>query len=261
MDIKIPKTTIRYTAETMAELTSLGLWDDSDLIREKMKTLQFTEKWEEVPVKTIGMWMSGGADSSMCAYLLNKKIRDENLDVKFQPMSVRRGRGWNPVYAGTVIDFIENALNIKMNDHIIYYPDINDYYQREIKEFRDRDVENFNNGTFQIMYSGISCNPPKSEVSQSTEEERDEDNDRPVETRSGFAHYINPFFDMNKRDIAKLYDEHDLTHTMFPLTRSCEGSDYESGNYTWHCGKCWWCEERMWAFGFLDKPTQQFIYD
>ena len=60
---------------------------------------------------------------------------------------------------------------------------------------------------------------------------------------------------------AKLYDENDLTHTMFPLTRSCEGSDYEAGNYTWHCGKCWWCEERMWAFGFLDNPPQQFIYD
>ena len=29
-----------------------------------------------------------------------------------------------------------------MNDHIIYYPDINDEYQREIKEFRDRDTDN-----------------------------------------------------------------------------------------------------------------------
>ena len=151
MDIKIPKTKRRYTAETMAELTSLGMWDDTDTMREKFKSVKFTERWEEVPVKTIGMWMSGGADSSMCAYLINKKIRDENLDVKFQPMSVRRGRGWNPVYAGTVIDFIENSLNIKMNDHIIYYPDINDEYQRELKEFRDRDVENFNAGLFDVI--------------------------------------------------------------------------------------------------------------
>ena len=45
MDIKIPKTTRRYTAETMAELTSLGMWDDSDLIRDKCKTIKFTEKW------------------------------------------------------------------------------------------------------------------------------------------------------------------------------------------------------------------------
>ena len=66
MDIKIPKTKRRYTAETMAELTSLGMWDDTDTMREKFKSVKFTEKWEEVPVKTIGMWMSGGADSSMC---------------------------------------------------------------------------------------------------------------------------------------------------------------------------------------------------
>ena len=62
-------------------------------------------------------------------------------------------------------------------------------------------------------------------------------------------------------DLQKLYDKYNLTYTLFPITRSCEGSDYETGNYTFHCGKCWWCEERMWAFGFLDQPAKEFIYD
>ena len=151
-----------------------------------------------------------------------------------------------------------------MNDHIIYYPDINDEYQREIKEFRDRDTDNFNSVLIDILYSCITCNPPDNDktISKNKERTRDESAERPLETWSGFAHYINPFFKINKKDIKKLYDENGLTHTLFPITRSCEGSDYQTGNYTYHCGKCWWCEERLWAFGFLDNYNKhQYIYE
>ena len=36
------------------------------------------------PVENIGMWMSGGADSSLCAYMICKKIKEENLNINFQ---------------------------------------------------------------------------------------------------------------------------------------------------------------------------------
>ena len=265
MNIKIPKTVKKYKPEVMKKLEELGFFDDTDTMRDKFHLIEKNVKQDffEKPVETVGMWMSGGADSSICAYMICKKIKEENLNIKFQPLSVRRGRGWNPIYAGQVIDFIENELNFEMSEHIVYYPDIKDEYQREIKEFRDRDVDNFNSGLIDILYSGITCNPPESDktISKNKERTRDESSERPLETWSGFAHYINPFFQINKKDIKKLYDKYDLTYTLFPLTRSCEGSDYETGNYTFHCGKCWWCEERMWAFGFLDKPEQKFIYD
>ena len=68
-----------------------------------------------------------------------------------------------------------------MNDHIIYYPDINDEYQRETKEFRDRDMENFNTGKVDILYSGITCNPPDNDktISNNKERTRDESSERP----------------------------------------------------------------------------------
>jgi len=263
MDISIPKITTRYTDKIMQDLRDIGCFKDSISIREVMEGRIFEEEFQEIPVKTIGMWMSGGADSSLCAWLINKKIRDENLDVKFQPMSVRRGRPSNPLYAGNVIDFIEDDLNITMNDHIVYYPDITDEHQREIKEFRDRDVDNFDTGLVQIIYSGITSNPPANDptISISTERSRDDGADKPIEIITGFCHYINPFIQLNKKDLKKIYDEFELTYSLFPLTRSCEGGPEDSGNLTYHCGKCWWCEERMWAFGFLDNPPQQFIYD
>ena len=265
IDIKIPKTFKRYTPKLIKKLTDIGYFDDVDEIKNKSHMIgnDVAEEFITKKTRVIGQWMSGGADSSILAYMLCKKIKDENLNIKFQPLSVRRGRGWNPIYAGHVIDFIEEELDFKMNDHIIYYPDINDEYQRETKEFRDRDMENFNTGKVDILYSGITCNPPDNDktISKNKERTRDESSERPLESWSGFAYYINPFFKINKKDIKKLYDRFNLTYSLFPLTRSCEGSDYETGNYTFHCGKCWWCEERMWAFGFLDHPPQEFLYD
>ena len=183
MDIKIPKEVTRFTPEVMKILKEKGFFDDSDTMREKFDEIQANERLDlyKRPLKAIGMWLSGGADSAMLAYLLCKKIKEEKLDIKFHPFSVRRGRGWNPIYAGHVIDFLEKELNFKMEDHVIYYPDINDKYQREIKEFRDRDIDNFNSGLVDILYSGITANPPDNDktISKNKERTRDESAEKP----------------------------------------------------------------------------------
>lgn len=204
-------------------------------------------------VETIGMWMSGGADSSMLAWCLAKFIKDNNLDIKIQPLSVRRGRPNNPIYAGNVIDFIEEDLNFKFNDHIVYYPPKNDPHQMEIQEFMDRDEENFNTNLIQIMYSGITCNPPENDtsISKNKERKRDESSVKPYFLEFHSGAFINPWSNINKKYLAKIYDYFNLTDKLFPLTYSCEGAAEDTNTHTQHCGKCWWCEERMWAFGRL----------
>lgn len=266
VDLTIPTKYSKFTDDTIQELAELGFFDDVDQYYTPEDTT-WNNKWSELFIKydrddrceermveTLGMWCSGGADSTILLYLLAKKIKDENLNIKIQPLSVRRGRPWNPIYAGNVIDFIVDELNFKnMNHHVIYYPDINDVYQREEKEFRERDMKNFNSNFIDIMYSGITSNPPKDDktISKNKERSRDESSERLIINKSRMAYYINPFFKINKKHIAELYNKFNLTDTLFPLTRSCEGFDIDSGNYTYHCGKCWWCEERLWAFGRL----------
>ena len=49
--------------------------------------------------------------------------------------------------------------------------------------------------------------------------------------------------------LAELYNQYNITNTLFPLTYSCEGSAELTNTHTQHCEKCWWCEERYWAFG------------
>ena len=246
MQIEIPEKIRRLKQKYIDELYSKYEGDD---IYRNMQNYN-NDCYENINVETIGIWMSGGADSSMLAYLLAKQIRDFDLNIKIQPLSVRRGRPNNPIYAGNVIDFIEEDLQIKMNDHIIYYPDINDKHQREIKEFWDRDDENFREGLFQILYSGITCNPPKDDdtIPLNKERSRDEDADRPIVSKNGIRYYINPFFNINKKGLAKLYKEYGVLDTLFPKTFSCEGSVEETKTHTQHCKRCWWCQERYWAF-------------
>ena len=252
LDDKKVNVEIPLTAEKLEPEIIDYLYDNysSDEIYHKLRDYKQEDHYEK-PVKTVGIWMSGGADSSLLAYVLAKKIKEEKLDIKIQPLSVRRGRGWNPIYAGQVIDFIESDLNIKMKEHIIYYPPMDNEHYREIEVFREKDDINFKNGLFEILYSGITCNPPSSDksISRNKERTRDEESERPLKTYNGIRYYINPFFDINKRHLKMIYDQLKLTDTLFPITRSCEGSDYETGNYTYHCEKCWWCEERYWAFG------------
>lgn len=253
--IFIPDKIKKYNDETIKKMYDSGMFDDVDNIHNfKDIWYQDPENYVEKHVKNIGIWVSGGADSSILLYLLSKKIKDENLDVMIHPFSVRRGRPVNPIYAENVIDFIVEKLNFEnMNEIKIYYPDKNDEYQREIKEFRERDVENFNSNKIEIMYSGITSNPPENDstISKNKERSRDESSERLIEDKSSLAYYINPFFKINKKNIAEIYEKFDLLNDLFPITRSCEGDKKDTRNYTTHCGKCWWCEERLWAFGRL----------
>lgn len=57
-----------------------------------------------------------------------------------------------------------------------------------------------------------------------------------------------PLANHDKRSVARLYREFDILDTLYPVTRSCENDDHPGS----HCGKCWWCNERRWGFGYLE---------
>ena len=203
VNVEIPSTVPKLKPEIIDYLFENYTTDE---IYHKLRDYKREDHYEKT-VKSVGIWMSGGADSSLLTYVLAKKIKEEKLDIKIQPLSVRRGRGWNPIYAGQVIDFIENDLNIKMKDHIIYYPPMEDEHYREIEVFREKDNINFKDGLFEILYSGITCNPPSKDksISRNKERTRDEESDRPLVTYNGIRYYMNPFFCINKKHLKLIY--------------------------------------------------------
>lgn len=58
----------------------------------------------------------------------------------------------------------------------------------------------------------------------------------------------NPLINHTKQSIATLYKALNIEKELFPFTRSCEDDNHTHG----HCGTCWWCKEREWAFGYLE---------
>lgn len=214
-------------------------------------------------VKTIGIWMSGGADSTMLCYLLAKKIKDENLDIKIKPFTVQKNHG--------VFEFLKVAEKIKelldchnvFEEQVVYEAPKSGWVHSDYQAvYHSKNRENIKNNLFQVLYSGITTNPPKEIQEQfkdgilpDCEEIRAEGKEKEkvryftvTEDSIEYEFFeIKPLFDMNKKAVAQLYKDHELLDTLFPLTRSCESLVMTSG----HCGECWWCEERQWAFGKL----------
>jgi hypothetical protein len=72
---------------------------------------------------------------------------------------------------------------------------------------------------------------------------------KPIDSLSLDTRAYIPLFNHNKKDIAKLYRFFDLEKSLLPVTRSCENDNHIES----HCGNCWWCHERIWAFGSLGE--------
>ena len=213
------------------------------------------------PVNTIGLWLSGGADSSLLCYMLVKKIKEQNLNVKIQPITIQKRPGvFESIPVRMCIEQLLDAGDI-FKPHIVYTVDQwvdNDYH----KTFAKINTDNIKKGLYQLIISGITKNPPieeqlkfKSGIQDSVEEIRGENINKSIIYYKIFddnGHLyeeleLYPFVNLNKKDIADLYKEYSLLDTLFPLTKSCENRELANG----HCGYCWWCDERQWGFGRL----------
>jgi hypothetical protein len=121
-----------------------------------------------IPVKTIGIWMSGGADSALLCYLLAKKIKEEQLNITIRLITIDYKRPF-VFKAGPVREKIEEILDAKQlfEQHLVYNPPEDTIWTPEelAKQFHIRNYEHFRDNKFQLLYSGITTNPPQ-EVQQ-----------------------------------------------------------------------------------------------
>ena len=63
-----------------------------------------------------------------------------------------------------IIEHIQDRLNVEFLPHETYWPAIEDEHQTNIQEFLDKDHENFSKNKIQVLFSGITKNPPRSEM-------------------------------------------------------------------------------------------------
>jgi 7-cyano-7-deazaguanine synthase in queuosine biosynthesis len=213
-------------------------------------------------IERIGVWLSGGADSAAMCYLLAKQIKENNLPVKLVTLTVDYKRPFQNIACKVRDKIIEllDCEDVFLEHHVYNPPEGITWTPEELKEqFHIRNIENFRNNRVHMLYSAITTNPPrdvqetfnegiKEDVERVRGENVEKETIRYFEKDGGEFLEIKPFFKINKKMVFELYKENNLLDTLFPLTRSCE----KLNTYIGHCGRCWWCQERQWAFGRLE---------
>jgi 7-cyano-7-deazaguanine synthase in queuosine biosynthesis len=180
--------------------------------------------------------VSGGADSAVLLYFLLKHSTDR-LHIFTLADGTKNITGAKAAM-NVVYECARLTGNYNFEHHIDYSPDyIDTYVERLPFEYLDKNE-------FNVLYAGITNVPPV--------EERNEFYGNFYEdTRYNFS-YI-PWTNYDKKKIAEIYREYELLDNLFPVTRSCEWNEFVSSKDPGmdHCGECWWCNERQWAFGRL----------
>lgn len=212
------------------------------------------------PHKKILLDVSGGADSSLLLYMLIQHLKETNqndVEVNLLTMAFDKKGRWTARYATNIIDFvIDKTETDYIKNHWVFYrktpestyiPQMEDHYI---------EVENIT-----LLMNGRTANPPLGEIvtnykgesilltETSPAPERNVNRNAKVYIHRPNLTIYRPFVNLHKKQIKDLYEKYNLLDSLFPLTRSCEGFDYETKNYTTSCGRCWWCLERKWAFG------------
>ncbi len=226
--------------------------------------------------KNIAIRLSGGPDSSIIYYALCNHFK-KNADVNLYPYTVSTSlRPHSGLKAKHVIEFVGKLtgkypakhyesfnLNHNINNTIesnsIEYTVGQDDLQREV----------LNNHIIDSNYNGLSINCPIDELSAMIDSDnfkydKDEcrkwlverDIDRTTSTHSiiqnvGSVTFYTPFAQTDKRTVYNLYKYYNLLHTLYPITWSCENHMQMYTDNPVHCGMCYFCLERIYAFGEL----------
>lgn len=214
----------------------------------KLKTIQVANTNLDIYDGSIGVSCSGGADSTILLYHLMKHAKG-TIHI-FTTGNNQRERYNVKVACEVVEKCIRLTGNTNIEHHISYcevqsfdtlFPKL-DFYLKS--------------GIIDMLYTGITANPPK-EVSDTFKlpvSEANRDGNSDLIHHNGKVY--TPWYNINKQEIAKMYDE-ELLKDLFAITRSCEYDPTSSyfdnieNPQDGHCGECWWCEERKWAFGRL----------
>ena len=228
-------------------------------------------KWVDLNIPTrgpIGVWMSGGVDSTLLTFLLAKTIKDYDLNIKILPISFKRDlKPWNLSVSTNLVDKIKNILDVNcfLNHHYCNFgntedPEHNKKTSRHAQWLKENKIVT-------IIYNGTTSypNPLPDELNSKMESRRSSTVDELL-NRSGLseneaAEYIisMPFRFVDKKTVSYFYNKFNLLESLLPYTRSCESFMKDTDFFKKSCGECYWCKERQWAFSDYDVDALQHI--
>ena len=203
----------------------------------------------------VGVSFSGGADSALLLYIIMKyavtpihiySMICDAIQPAMEPAVDRVVETCARLTGNS--NYQLHKINLKEDSITVYYDLCNG---------------NLSSGEIDIIYNAVTAFPqpnehaswPGSDEFRYMLEFRDPNIVHPlfgleIPSFTGLIdnRFYRPWMNNNKKDIAAMYRELGIESDLYPKTRSCE--NYASLDK--QCGECWWCRERIWAFGYLD---------
>lgn len=201
---------------------------------------------------TKGMMFGGGADSSLLLYILMKNCPNDNF-VLFTQAENTRSHVDGIVSSRVIKKIIDLTGCTNVTNIVEYLPD-----KKNPTTMLSSPLYYYKNKKIDVVYFGITQNPPKDIADSFLGPERNTQADerdptapsRPIINFYQDTLFCQPWVNENKKKIAEIYDYLNLMEELFPLTLSCTNSD-KNYDPLIHCDNCWWCKERKWGFGKL----------
>jgi hypothetical protein len=174
--------------------------------------------------RKIGIFCSGGFDSTLLLFLCLKIAEEESLDTRLQVFTVPRHDD-SIVHSQRIVDYMNRRFKVNLSIRAVGDPDLEHY--KQVSSGLGPALEYCD----QILL-GDTTNPPELP-------------DGPVRVRSANERFVQPFMDSTKRSTVALSVEVGFVECQ-TLTHTCTESK------TVRCGWCWQCRERRWAFDVND---------
>lgn len=181
-------------------------------------------------------WWLSGAQNTLAAItaLFDRNIVSEHIVFDFNS-----GDGNDAYIAGLAKKFLDDTIDFAITGRCGNPPkDYQGDFHQHLDSFPARNIvlpRYSNNGIF---------------IDEEGEPTRD-----PYNPSGKFAKVFSPFVVVDKRWIAQEVKGNNLDSDVFPLTVSCHGYQSQTSNFTSPCGVCWYCREKIWAYGCADGGT------
>lgn len=241
---------------------------------------EFNDKWTSIGVK-----LSGGADSAIMYYAICNYYKNRD-DVKIYPMTLdTKFKSWYSDGAKKIIQKVTELTGKSPEKHIIKYSSKHNSKETVkfyISEQEELTRESHNLYNFNAIYSGLTSNPLEEDMLNSIRKfysdndkiyeitkqhiiKRDRNRDlgkniyaqRIIDIPEQFLN-IRPFVEGDKSLTYNAYKYYNRLEDLYPLSYSCETRYQthkleEKESHDWkHCGYCFFCAERIYAFGKLE---------
>lgn len=222
------------------------------IFKNSQDTIEFNNITIPTNIKKIGIKLSGGADSAVVCYMLVKYLKEERPDIILHPItSVSINKPYQQIFAERVVKKISDLLDYKnFGEH--FCADARAATSEQyIEDQRKLLFWLYDNNKIDMHFNGISAiasNFDAPELYEELDELPDKaDRFKTNEKKNQVAgKAFSPLINTDKKGIAEYYINLGILEELFPLTRSCEKT---TTDFSQHCGNCWFCKERYWAFG------------